>query len=73
MVMGLLGLAFALSITQDLYPTILFFWALTVHSICASRMILGVARIQDHIRGLQEDESIMLTTHIDIYLSEDLD
>ncbi|KAI6014172.1 hypothetical protein EDC04DRAFT_3094143 [Pisolithus marmoratus] len=73
MVTGLLGLAFATSTMPDVHPIIVFFWALAVHSICGGRLILGMARIQDRIRGLQEDESIMLTTHIDICFSEDLD
>ncbi|KAI6030334.1 hypothetical protein EDC04DRAFT_2605389 [Pisolithus marmoratus] len=73
MVMGLLGLGFAISTAQDLHPVILFFWALAVHSVCGSRLILNLARTQDRIRGLQEDESILFTTQIDLCLSEDFD
>ncbi|KAI6118009.1 hypothetical protein F5141DRAFT_596774 [Pisolithus sp. B1] len=63
----------ATSAMRDLQPINLFFWALTVYSICGSRLILGMARIQDHMGALPEDENVLLTTYIDVCLSEDLD
>lgn len=73
MVTGLNGLGFALSTVRDLQAIILVFWALSVFSICGSRLILGMARIQDHMGALREDDNVLLTTHIDVCLSEDLD
>ncbi|KAI6123043.1 hypothetical protein EDD17DRAFT_987850 [Pisolithus thermaeus] len=73
MVMGLLGLGIATSAVKDLQPIILIFWALTCHSICGSRLILGTARMQDRVGALREDENVLLTTHIDVFLTEDLD
>lgn len=73
MMAGLLGLGFTVSKVPDMQPIILLFWALTVHSICGSRLILNMARMQDHMQGLRGVEDILLTTQIDISLSEDLD
>ncbi|KAI6118007.1 hypothetical protein F5141DRAFT_596790 [Pisolithus sp. B1] len=55
MVMGLIGLGVATSAVKDLQPIILFFWALTCHSICGSRLILMF---------------FLLRTRIDIQTSE---
>ncbi|KAI6123049.1 hypothetical protein EV401DRAFT_1295341 [Pisolithus croceorrhizus] len=73
MMTGLVGLALAIFAGGDLQPIILFFWALTVYSICGSRLILGMACIQDHVGALREDENVLLSTYIDVCLSEDLD
>ncbi|KAI6134227.1 hypothetical protein EV401DRAFT_1907052, partial [Pisolithus croceorrhizus] len=68
MVTGLMGLGLATSTVRDLKPIYLFFWALT-----GSRLISGMVCMQDHIRALWQEENILLTTNIDICLSEDLD
>ncbi|KIN96643.1 hypothetical protein M404DRAFT_242975 [Pisolithus tinctorius Marx 270] len=61
---GLLGFGFTITTVSSSEPIILFFWALTVHSVCGSRLILNMARIQDRLQGLREDESILLTTQL---------
>ncbi|KAI6118008.1 hypothetical protein F5141DRAFT_1201524 [Pisolithus sp. B1] len=73
MMAGLIGLALATFTGGDIQPIILFFWALTVYSICGSRLILGMACIQDHMGAPREDENVLLTTHIDVCPTEDLD
>lgn len=47
------------------HPAILFFWAVTLRSICGTRLILNVA----HLRGQevsQDSDNILFTTQIDV-------
>ncbi|KIN96645.1 hypothetical protein M404DRAFT_242989 [Pisolithus tinctorius Marx 270] len=69
---GLLGFGLTITTVPNSGPFIMFFWSLTVHSVCGSRLILNVARMLGHMQGLPEDENILFTTQIDICLSEDL-